>query len=730
MTTQSTPVERRVLLYGDGNINLIDGSTIWLVSMAQVLARTNSHVTLLLKARVVSRKMLEPLDGLDNVTVVDPFEGLGDAVPPNKLLSVEEVAHRVVQLDRAQRFDKIISRGFAISNELARTGEFDGRFWPYVIDLPEPAAEPEPERLRDLEEIALASERMLVQTEDSRSYMEYRVPASVGKCVVINPMIPDDLGPLPGRAAPDGDRLQGVYAGKFAEGWKTLELCEVPGLLAERGVRLSLSMIGDKIMHSVRTPTWRGRMKAAVTSSPGVEWAGGLSRDDAMAYSKTADIGFSWRGQELDSTHELSTKVLEYCAMGVAPVVNRIAAHVELLGEDYPLFVDASLESVLDAVERVARDPDLLEQARKKAMDAVDHYRMATTVERIHAALRATEARPRVSVPGSRPVLLVGRDLSASRGVHTVLGQVAGAVRVAQWDPSLKGQEEPRAAELTAAGTVVVEDADPYLPWATRRKAAGQRLIVHVRDLRADAAALREARLDEVDAFVFQAEPDRAAFAASFDVAAEKLHHAPVVVDAAYLDRPGLPGRRFRVGVLDLLPSAARPDTAVTVLRGLLTASGEFSLHVRDRLPWEAEEVWADQVERDYYRALVAGLRDAPDVAARVAFERPEADLPPWYRKIGWLLVPRRRGRVDARVVEAQAAGVVVLTPADDGVAELYGPDAAYESLDHLVRFIAATAADPAEFAKAGAASKVRAGGHDPATAGAAWGEALARSLA
>ena len=66
---------------------------------------------------------------------------------------------------------------------------------------------------------------MLVQTEDSPLYMEYRVPASVGKCVVINPIIPDGLGPLPGRSARPAGRLQGVYAGKFAEGWMTLELC-------------------------------------------------------------------------------------------------------------------------------------------------------------------------------------------------------------------------------------------------------------------------------------------------------------------------------------------------------------------------------------------------------------------------------------------------------------------------------------------------------------------------
>jgi hypothetical protein len=721
----STPVERRVLLYGDGNINLIDGSTIWLVSMAQVLARTNSHVTLLLKARIISRKMLEPLAGLDNVTVVDPFEGLGDSIPPSKLLSVKEVAQRVVELDRAHRFDKIISRGFAISNELARTREFDGRFWPYVIDLPEPGVEPTPERLRDLEEISLASERMLVQTEDSRSYMEYRVPASVGKCVVINPMIPDELAPLPGRSVSPAGQLKGVYAGKFAEGWKTLELCEVPRLLGERGVRMSLSMIGDKIMHSHRNPTWRSRMKTAVTTSPGVEWAGGLSRDDATAYSKTADIGFSWRSQELDSTHELSTKVLEYCAMGVAPVLNRIAAHVDLLGKDYPLFVDATTESVLDAVERVARDADLLEDARKKALDAIDRYRMANTVERIHAALRATEVRPSVTLVGGRSVLLVGKDLTTSRGTHTVLRQCAGSVHVAEWDPTLTGQEEPRYAELSAAGTIVVEDAAPYLPWATRRRGDNQRLIAHIRDLRADEAVLREAALDKVDAFVFQAEPDVAAFAAAFDVPAEKLHHAPLAVDASYVDRPGLPGRQYRVGVLDLSPVAARPDAAITALRGLVAADERFSLHMHDRLPWENDELWTDQVERSYYRTLVADLAATPEIAARVAFERPESDLPTWYRKIGWLLVPRRLGRLDQRVVEAQATGVVVLTPAEDGAAELYGPDAPYRSIDTLVRTIAAAAADPAEYAKLSAAARLQGGRHDLATVRPTWTAAL-----
>ena len=35
---------RRILLYGDINLNVMDGSAVWLASMAEVLVRTNSLV--------------------------------------------------------------------------------------------------------------------------------------------------------------------------------------------------------------------------------------------------------------------------------------------------------------------------------------------------------------------------------------------------------------------------------------------------------------------------------------------------------------------------------------------------------------------------------------------------------------------------------------------------------------------------------------------------------------
>ena len=195
--------------------------------------------------------------------------------------------------------------------------------------------------------------------------------------------------------------------------------------------RLSLSMIGDKIMHSKRgLRAGRRRMTTAVKSSPGVEWAGGLSRDDAMAYSKTADIWGSAGGRR-SSTPPMSCP--PRCS-STAPWAwprwsTACAAHVELLGEDYPLFVDALHRGRCSTPSNgwpATRTCSRM-RAEEAGMEAIDRYRMANTaLERIHAALRATEVRPSVTLAvAGRPLfffwlLVRAGDLAASRGTHTV----------------------------------------------------------------------------------------------------------------------------------------------------------------------------------------------------------------------------------------------------------------------------------------------------------------------
>ena len=64
----------RALVYGDIDLNLIDGSAIWLQSVTQALAAAGCEVTLLLKAPVRTSRLIDPLLAQPGVTVRNPFE--------------------------------------------------------------------------------------------------------------------------------------------------------------------------------------------------------------------------------------------------------------------------------------------------------------------------------------------------------------------------------------------------------------------------------------------------------------------------------------------------------------------------------------------------------------------------------------------------------------------------------------------------------------------------------
>ena len=64
----------RALVYGDIDLNLIDGSAVWLQSVTQALARAGCAVTLVLKAPVRTSRLIAPLLVEPGITVRRPFE--------------------------------------------------------------------------------------------------------------------------------------------------------------------------------------------------------------------------------------------------------------------------------------------------------------------------------------------------------------------------------------------------------------------------------------------------------------------------------------------------------------------------------------------------------------------------------------------------------------------------------------------------------------------------------
>ncbi len=252
------------LVYGDVDLNLLDGSAIWLQSVTQALAAAGCAVTVVLKAPVRTDRLVAPLRSVEGVTIRSPHaEG---TAPGEASLTVPQAVAALAALDAAARFDLVVLRGRALVSAAARDGAFDGRLWSYLTDVPQAVPAVTPQAAEDLTVIAKASRYLLCQTEELRCFLEGSVAAACGKSVLFPPVLPpENLKRDPERSvAAAGAPLKLVYTGKFAPRWNTLEMTRLPSLLASRGVGAQVHMVGDKIHDDPRDAGYKRRMRAAL----------------------------------------------------------------------------------------------------------------------------------------------------------------------------------------------------------------------------------------------------------------------------------------------------------------------------------------------------------------------------------------------------------------------------------------------------------------------------------
>lgn len=71
----------RAMVYGDVDLNLIDGSAVWAQSMVQALSLAGCETRLVLKAPVRTGRLVDPLAELPGVTVVTTDRVLSPSRP-------------------------------------------------------------------------------------------------------------------------------------------------------------------------------------------------------------------------------------------------------------------------------------------------------------------------------------------------------------------------------------------------------------------------------------------------------------------------------------------------------------------------------------------------------------------------------------------------------------------------------------------------------------------------
>jgi glycosyltransferase involved in cell wall biosynthesis len=654
------------LVYGDVDLNLLDGSAIWLQSVTQALVAAGCTVTLVLKAPVRTDRLIAPLRELPAVAIRSPhaeelLPGLTEAsltVPQavSVLSALDAASPDGPGPERRARHDLVVLRGRALVSAAARDGSFDGRLWSYLTDVPQAVPAVTAKAAEDLTVIARASRYLLCQTEELRCFLEGSVAAACGKSVLFPPVLPAlDIHRDAERAAGSGGApLRLVYTGKFAPRWNTLEMTELPALLAARGVSAEVHMVGDKVHDDPRDPAYRKRMRGALGEvgagaggsggAPGVIWHGGQPRAEAMRLAAAGDIGLSWRHPELDASLELSTKVLEFGQLGLPVILNRTPMHEALLGADYPLFA-ASLDDVAD-VAASAGSPAVFALAASRTSAAAASFTLDEAAGRLRSYL--SRAVPGAASPPPSPgsavrrrlrVVVAGHDLKFFTALIDSFGLEPDLeVRIDQW-AALGEHDEASSRELAEwADVIVCEWCGPNAVWYSRHKRPAARLLVHLHRFELTAPYPGQVKIGQVERVICVSEHYARLTREATGWPAAKVVTVPNPLDVLQFDRPKLEGARFSLGMISVAETRKRLDLGLDVLEELRRDDDRYLLSVKSRMPWEHWWVWRHPEQRAHYGEIFRRIQRSPLLRGAVVFDDAGPDVPSWLRRIGFVL--------------------------------------------------------------------------------------------
>lgn len=657
----STPPVR-IAVYGELNMNLVDGSSVWLQSVALMLAAVpGARVTVLLRVPRERDVLLAPLDAHPGVEVVD---GAAHAADPRRLTPAEAV-DALAALDAHERFDVVLLRGAAVVAAAAASGRFDDRLWAYYVPPHADEADADAVAVRGW---AGACHRILAQTPAIRDRIARLAPDAADRLVLLPPMVPArvDAPTLPGAARPVRTLL---YAGKISPEYFFFEMLELLRRLRETSPDVVLHVVGDKVHNPPQDPDFHPRATAALGETDGLIWHGAVTRTRVAELLADADVALSIRHPSMDASTELSTKVLEYGAAGTPVVLNRNDVHVALLGADYPLLVDGvdGLGGAVEAVLRLGDDPAAWALAVERAWEASGAHTFARVAEHVAPHLPRGPAH-------TRRLLAAGHSFPFLDGILALARAGGAEVREDRWQHHATHEEEGSRAALAWADTILCEWCMGNAIWYSRHVGGDQRLVVRFHRMELETDYPASVDLDRVDALVFVAEHVRAQACARYGWPDDhpSLRVVPNAVDGDALARPKLPGSEFAIGMIGIVPMLKRLDLALDVLERVRARDDRFHLVLKGRGPWEFPWMERRPEERRFYAAAFGRIERSPLLRGAVRLEPFGDDVPDYLRTVGWMLSPSDVEGHAVGLAEAMASGCVPVVLERAGALEQY----------------------------------------------------------
>lgn len=669
----------KILLYGDIDLNFMDGSAVWLVSLSKMLTQNkNIALDLLLKAPESKTHLVSSLKGIDNLNLIQPYSGKSLISIPEDRLDVSSAAKYMQVLDFEKQYHLIITRGQKLALELMKYKNFQSKLVPYATDFKHEKCKSTLEERKSLKKIYDYYNAMFLQTKETKEAFKKLIKVDGQKIQLLYPMIPN----ITSQPYFFNKRNRVVYAGKFHEDWHTEEILDSAQKFSFSQNQMKFFFVGDKFQDRLREKENQNRIKNKLNLLENIEWFGAVSRERAQEIIRNSDVGIAWRSSDLDNDEsvELSCKLLEYGRLGKPTLIRRTKMHEEILGKDYPLFVDTQEEFEKKIID-VLQDRVLYEKSAQKIFSSVEFFTFENAYKRLHSFIWSYYKE-------KTKILFVGHDLKFAKLIIEYFNKHPDyECKIDEWESHTKHDERYSQECLEWADLIFCEWGLGNVEWYSKRKKDHQKLVVRLHFQEKDLMYLSKSKKENIDKYIVITPYMFEEFVRIFDLPKEKVVYIDNLVREEMFTAEKKAGSEFNLGIIGILPARKRLDLALDVFEKLWEKDRRYKLYVKGRLPQEVSWVIARKTEKEYYDQIMSRIYNAP-WGNHVIFEKHGDDINVWLKKIGHLLSTSDYEGSHVSVSEAMSSATHPVIRNWKGSYTIYPKDYIHEDIESMVQAI------------------------------------------
>ncbi|MHA7142657.1 glycosyltransferase family protein [Arthrobacter sp. Sr33] len=406
----------RILLFGYINVNVIDGSALFLTSLTSMLVSAPEiEVDLVLANPLKRTTVLSDIIDHPSVTIIDPYQepdpGINLSFLHSGRMTTSEAAVLLGHYWQTGSYDLVFIRSTEVGLAFAEyEPEGSHRTFLYVTGVVRGSQPLDDDLVDDFRTMVSRGMTLVCQTDEMRHHILQHSDLSIPEesLFALRPMVPDiDL--TFDEVFQNRDRYtRFVYTGKFVPMWNPGKIISGFREASVDDPSMTLAVAGDQFKDDPKDPYFAKDVRYLLQNTPRVEWIGGVDRKRARELIMSSDVGISWRSKELDDSLELSTKLLEYGSFGRPCVMNRTPMHEALFGSDYPLFAD-SMSEYVNILKLVRDNPDVVEVAARRSFDVSAKFTFSESLRQLLPKLLAkvTGAHSKRTLNSSSVALLL-----------------------------------------------------------------------------------------------------------------------------------------------------------------------------------------------------------------------------------------------------------------------------------------------------------------------------------